>query len=342
MGEVEVIEPIVRAMASWTESSNDPGSQLEEQAQELALLLRDLVRCSAFALTAWDPTSKTHRHQTLASDGYTDATLAHVNDAFVKTNRAFELAHRNDPRSLRWRDYKRDWKFDFSDTFTAQGHLIPHGYKEGSTMCLRLPDGRYTGAIHMSWTVQSAATDDRRETTERFRPVLAALCDQLRAPRLLAEAMEPILFAVVFAANGSAYELPNRSPGPHLSENGSLRRLIAEKTPALLPRYFLWADDGGLCHRVSVAPCRGDVYLVAEEPVPWPHGLSPRELQVLHLVAVGASNPEIARQLFISPRTVSTHIEHLLDKMGCYSRTRLAAMAVAEGLCLALSPTTRG
>ncbi|WP_224497154.1 LuxR C-terminal-related transcriptional regulator [Bradyrhizobium septentrionale] len=73
----------------------------------------------------------------------------------------------------------------------------------------------------------------------------------------------------------------------------------------------------------------------------WPYNLSLREIQILHLVTSGASNPNIAEQLFVSPRTVSTHIEHILAKMGCDSRTRLAALAVSEGLLLAENPSRR-
>jgi DNA-binding NarL/FixJ family response regulator len=81
--------------------------------------------------------------------------------------------------------------------------------------------------------------------------------------------------------------------------------------------------------------------LVTEEPAPWPHDLSLREIQVLHLVAGGASNPQIAEKLFVSPRTVSTHIEHILAKMVCSSRAQLAGMAMSEGLLLAETPSRR-
>jgi DNA-binding CsgD family transcriptional regulator len=67
---------------------------------------------------------------------------------------------------------------------------------------------------------------------------------------------------------------------------------------------------------------------------PWPFGLSLREIQVLNLIADGASNPEIAQRLFISTRTASTHVEHILTKMGCSTRAKLAAVTVAEGLLL--------
>jgi len=283
--------------------------------------------------------SNSHRHLTLASDGYTDATLSHINDEFVRTNRAFALAHRDDPRSLRWRDYLRDWNFAFSETRTARDFLIPSGFSEGSTMCLRLPDGRYTGAVHVSWSSAASATDERREIIERFRPILAGVCDQLRTPQLLADAISPQAFALIVSSSGLAFNLPTRSPGPHLGEGGALRRLLLDSFGPQLPKRFIWPDEAGLCHQITITPCRNKAVLVTEELAPWPYNLSLREVQVLHLVATGASNPLIAKQLFVSTRTISTHIEHILAKMGCASRARLAAMAVSEGLLLVETPS---
>jgi len=60
----------------------------------------------------------------------------------------------------------------------------------------------------------------------------------------------------------------------------------------------------------------------ADEPV-----LSPRELEVLRLVASGATNRSAARQLFISEATVKTHLLHLYEKLGV--RDRAAAVATA-------------
>ncbi len=341
MARFTAIEPLARELVSWGEASSNPQTTIDENAHTIASLVRDLVGCSAFAYTAWDPAANSHRHATLVSDGYTPETLAHVNDAYVQSNRAFELAHQTPARSLRWRDYRRDWNFDFSDTATAQEYLIPAGYREGSTMCLRLADGRYTGAFHMSWDKESAATDERRETTERFRPILADLCDQLRAPRILAEALGPGVFAIVLTAHGAAYALGGRIAGPHLDDKGALRRLIDEVTVARLPGRFLWIDASGMCHRVTIVSCRDGASLVSEETIPWPYRLTEREIEVLHLVTFGASNPDIGRLLGISPRTVATHIEHLLDKIGCFSRSGLAALAAANGLVLAKAPGAR-
>jgi DNA-binding CsgD family transcriptional regulator len=227
------------------------------------------------------------------------------------------------------------------ETTIGAEFLMPSGFNEGSTMCLRLPDGRYVGAFHMSWPSPTEATDERREITERFRPILAGVCDLLRTPRLLADALAPTAFALVVSSTGAGFQLPNRAPGPHLGEGGALRQLVLESLGPCTPRRFIWRDEAGCCHRVAIIPCRDNLVLVTEEAAPWPHDLSLREIQVLHLVAGGASNPEIAQQLFVSPRTISTHIEHILAKMGCSSRAQLAAMAVSEGLLLAEAPSRR-
>lgn len=60
--------------------------------------------------------------------------------------------------------------------------------------------------------------------------------------------------------------------------------------------------------------------------------LTPREIDVLQLLASGRSNPAIAEALFISPRTVTTHLSRLYAKLGVNSRTE----AVATGLELGL------
>ena len=57
-------------------------------------------------------------------------------------------------------------------------------------------------------------------------------------------------------------------------------------------------------------------------------GLSAREWEVLELVAAGRSNAEIAETLFISPKTASVHVTHILDKLGVNNRVEAATIAV--------------
>lgn len=61
-------------------------------------------------------------------------------------------------------------------------------------------------------------------------------------------------------------------------------------------------------------------------------GLTPREREVLALVAQGRSTRQVGRELVISPRTVGTHIQHILAKLGVENRTQAAAVAHRGGL----------
>ena len=61
-------------------------------------------------------------------------------------------------------------------------------------------------------------------------------------------------------------------------------------------------------------------------------GISPRELEVLQLLAAGQSNKEIARQLDLSPNTVKTHIAKLFEKLEARRRTEAILRARELGM----------
>ena len=63
-----------------------------------------------------------------------------------------------------------------------------------------------------------------------------------------------------------------------------------------------------------------------------PPALSPREREVLALVAEGRSNPEIAKALYIGEATVKTHLLHAFEKLGVSDRTRAVTRAMELGL----------
>jgi len=63
-----------------------------------------------------------------------------------------------------------------------------------------------------------------------------------------------------------------------------------------------------------------------------PTELTERETEVLQLLAQGASNPQIAEDLFITVNTVKSHISHILAKLQVENRTQAAAYAVQKGI----------
>jgi len=62
------------------------------------------------------------------------------------------------------------------------------------------------------------------------------------------------------------------------------------------------------------------------------HGLTKRELDVLSLVATGATNREIAEQLFVSEGTVKNHVSNILNRLGLRDRIQAAIFAIEHNL----------
>ncbi len=87
------------------------------------------------------------------------------------------------------------------------------------------------------------------------------------------------------------------------------------------------------------------VDLVPPEPptqqkrvVPVTSNLTPREMEVLGLLAQGKSNPDIAAQFVISRATVKVHVERIIRKLGVSDRTQAVVRAIETGL---ITPETR-
>ena len=87
------------------------------------------------------------------------------------------------------------------------------------------------------------------------------------------------------------------------------------------------------------AAAKGETYInpligarLAAEPEGPPGGLTPREIDVLRLVAAGHTNPEIAEKLVISIRTVETHRAAIHRKLNTTSRAEVVAFAREHGL----------
>jgi PAS domain S-box-containing protein len=118
--------------------------------------------------------------------------------------------------------------------------------------------------------------------------------------------------------------------GPFRLASGAEIQL--QLTPNLMPdRHLLVLSPIG----TGVAPSAGEVAepARAEEEAP-PSGRRPsaRELEVLSLLAEGATDPQIAKQLGLSPATVQTHVRNAKAKLGARTRAQAVALVLERGL----------
>lgn len=79
----------------------------------------------------------------------------------------------------------------------------------------------------------------------------------------------------------------------------------------------------------------------ARHPAVRPEPLTPREVEVLRLIAVGGTNREIASRLIVAVGTVKAHVEHIMAKLGATDRTQAAVLAIEMGLIHPESPIER-
>lgn len=92
------------------------------------------------------------------------------------------------------------------------------------------------------------------------------------------------------------------------------------------------ALDPAVQHHVVAALASGPAPSEASPPETLPDELTPREAEVLVLIAEGLSNVEIAERLYLSPATVKSHINHLFTKAGLRDRAQAINYAYRTGL----------
>jgi DNA-binding NarL/FixJ family response regulator len=111
---------------------------------------------------------------------------------------------------------------------------------------------------------------------------------------------------------------------------GAAGYLLKDVQPAELVRAIRSAHAGE--SPLSPAIATRVVEEVAQGSVSAHDDLTPREVDVLTLIARGRSNKVIARELGVAEKTVKTHVSHILAKLGVADRTQAALYAVKQGL----------
>ena len=98
------------------------------------------------------------------------------------------------------------------------------------------------------------------------------------------------------------------------------------------------AWDDGRVSTLAEALRMAEALLVVQPAGSAAGALSPRERDVALMLARGLTNKQVAAELVVSPATVRSHVERILDKLGLHSRAQVAVWASQHGLLSLRSP----
>ncbi|MFI1329869.1 LuxR C-terminal-related transcriptional regulator [Streptomyces sp. NPDC020845] len=325
MQEARGPEEVMAAASRVREiARRDPYASGTTAASVLAVL-SEVVECDHASLARWHPAER--RHISLADD-YSPSQREYLN-ARQHTDPLFTF-------TLRYRCPL--WLRDLAPGLRAVSTTIrdviePSGFEDGMTQCLFSSDGRYVGVLNLSMKRRRLRLRSTDLVPALLGDCLAAIVD---APLPERGAPPPgwATETCTLAVPHSPQSAPAPTSGPvpawlgnvvplgHAVRRAAARRILP--TTILVPhgRHLL---ELRLAHQgnMIIATCRSG---------PHPAGLSLRELQVLAELSAGHTNHEIAARLFVSSRTVATHIEHILAKLGVANRAAAASHAGAWGL----------
>lgn len=215
--------------------------------------------------------------------------------------------------------------------------LGPAGFEDGMTACLFSDSGVYTGMLHFSAAARGAFRDDAAELLKALAPALARMCDVGRR-QTTGSSIPSGANATLIDHTGRAWAVESCAPAlaPTRPDfNSFLHRFMA--SPQVATTGLQASTEGWLTLQVlKVADPLGrpePAVLVQELPAAsLPHSLSPREYDILNGMAAGFSNQQLASQRNVSLRTVTTHVERILHKMGQPSRAGAVASALRDGI----------
>jgi DNA-binding CsgD family transcriptional regulator len=220
-------------------------------------------------------------------------------------------------------------------------YLRPAGFRDGMGVGLFHPDGRYLGVLGLHAETATQLTDDDLALLALLTPTIAAAVDPMRSLGVVAGMVAEARAGTVLTRSGDPLPLPGL-PSHFLLRPGSLLLSAAAweldehpHTSFLCPYRQRDTDDRQV--KVTVLSCPPDLpkYLVALvliSPAVDVYGLTPRELEILGLLVEGWPNGRIAAALFVTSRTVATHVEHILAKLAVPSRSAAAVFALRLGL----------
>lgn len=305
----------------WMET----GEMIDIELGETSVMFRAFTRC-AFGYIAWgqggDDVAWQQIHATFADGPHTEPGDQPFGPALELQRLAINLAldHGNLDHARAWLEMQERWlAWSGAVRRQADAHLLWARF--------HLLDGDSAAARQDATRAFELASDPRQPLTllasHRFLGTL-----DTRAGHYT-EAEEHLRAALDLAA---ACEAPFERA---LTSLELARLRIAQKQPD--DARGLLDDVRTICEPLKAQPTLDRVAaleaaLQESTPAPVPFGLTLRELEVLTLVADGLTDPQVAERLFVSPRTVSSHLTSIYNKLGVSSRAAATRIAVEQGI----------
>ncbi|GAA4919512.1 DNA-binding NarL/FixJ family response regulator [Actinomycetospora succinea] len=286
--------------------------------------LGEVVPADCVSLSLWDPTTGGHR--TLASSY--PAAIDVLIDTRMHTDRLFSLV-REGRQAVRVRDLEQRRRR--GEIF--ERIIDPQGFRDGVTLCLFAADDRYVGMLNASTLDARHPDDDTVALLELLAPDLAAALDPVPTPTARTATLGADGTHGLLVGRAGRVDVLSAGARPDLVHPPSPLADLVDRVLAGAPPpgpLLLLAGSGDVVGVELHATARG-VLVLHREADP-PAGLTVRELEVLDGVGHGLSNPEIGARLGISPRTVATHVEHVLAKTEARNRAAAARSAARWGL----------
>jgi DNA-binding CsgD family transcriptional regulator len=293
---------------------------LEELTQVIPIEAAEIIALNPFG----------EGHTMLATHGYSPGVLESLHSkAFFSIMESLDLPSTGRPVRM------KDLPGDPLDNWAVADVLLPAGFSEGITMCLRTSDGRFVGVLNLSTTDVQHPSDLARDILSSLCIALGNMADPLASRGWIQSLLGSTAQAVGLDESGQALDIPGVRPHTLLEGDHELLDLVRRTARMDTWSSFVWPSENDFL-QIRVLPCSSIEpvkTVVSSEPIDV-GPLSRRELEVLTLAAEGLSNAEIGQALVVSPRTVGTHIEHILDKLQAPNRAAATAYALKRGLIL--------
>ena len=290
--------------------------------------LVELIPFDEAGLFRWD--AATGRHVNLSTGAMSPTTAE-----FIET----EL-HRDPIFKYVQRTHQSLWLSDMPERMrrmssTVRDLIEPSGFAEGTTQCLFSTDGRYVGVLNLALTRPTTLLPPVRSALTLLLDSLAAAVDPVS--RIGVDERAPDMSTGYWAtplpdcSRTRLGTISGDAPPDLLAGHSPLTELIDQAARSRpLPATILVPHGQQLLElRLTRS---GTTTHVQCRAATRPAGLSLRELHVMAELTRGRTNRQIADNLSIAPRTVATHIEHILAKLDIPNRAAAAAKATAWGL----------